>query len=105
MPPLSTQALVLLICNFVIFVLLFASILIPRSRDQPKQNDAKVARIILLFVIILPLMVLSIYALNCMIVGQCTGFAWSLSAIAILIAILYIIGFIMAILKKKKQRV
>lgn len=104
MPPLTTQALVLLVCNFVIFILLFANILIPKSRNQ-QNNDSKIARLLLLFIVVLPIMVLSIYSLNCMIVGQCTHLSWAVATVAILVCILYIIGFIMAILKKKKQRV
>lgn len=106
MMQLSNQALTILICNFVIFILLLANTFIPRK--NPSDAEKRMSRsgsFIVLFLLVLPFMLLSVYSVNCMIVGQCTTWTWILSAFVILIAFLYIVGFIQMIIIKKKERV
>lgn len=97
---LSYQAMTILVCNFVIFILLLANTFIPRK----DQTISKTSSFLVLFLLVLPFMILSVYSVNCMIVGQCTTWSWIISAFVIFIAVLYIIGFIQMILIKKKER-
>jgi hypothetical protein len=101
---LSNQAMTILVCNFIIFILLLANIFIPRN-DSSQKRMSKTGSFVVLFLLVLPFMILSVYSVNCMIVGQCTTWSWILSGLVIIAAILYIIGFIQMIIIKKKERV
>lgn len=106
MMQLSNQALTILICNFIIFILLLANTFIPRkSASDAEKRMTKTGSFIVLFLLVLPFMLLSVYSVNCMIVGQCTTWTWIISAFVIFVAFLYIIGFIQMIMIKKKERV
>lgn len=103
---LSNQALTILVCNFIIFVLLLANTFIPRkSPSDSEKRMSKSGSFIVLFFLVLPFMLLSVYSVNCMIVGQCTTWTWILSALVICVAFLYIVGFVQMIIIKKKERV
>jgi energy-converting hydrogenase Eha subunit A len=96
---LSYQAIVLMLCNFIIFMLMFINVFIPKKN---KDSPSKTAITLVLLFIILPVMALQVYSLNCMVTGECHAWSWILSAIAGIFTILYVIGFVAMIIKLKK---
>lgn len=91
---MSTQAIILTVCNVVILIALFLSLFVLK-RSVDSENESKVTTIMknvsamLMFVVI---MVIQIYSVNCMVYGNCIAWTWILTAFAILGTLAYI-GF------------
>lgn len=98
---LSHQAIVLIVCNFVVFMLMFINVFIPRKNVTNTPSKTAVSFVLLL--VILPIMILQIYSLNCMVTGECYAWSWTLSVIAAIFTIIYVIGFILTIVKLKQN--
>lgn len=92
---ISKQAIILMICNFIVFMLLLLNTFITKT-------PSRIYIIIVLFFIILPFMLLQIYSLNCMVTGECYAWSWIIAYIAIAFTVLYVIGFIVMIRKLKQ---
>lgn len=92
---ISKQAIILMICNFIVFMLLLLNTFITKTPNRT-------AIIVVLFLLILPFMLLQIYSLNCMVTGECYAWSWIIAYIAIAFTVLYVIGFIIMIRKIKK---
>jgi len=92
---ISKQAIILMVCNFIVLMLLLLNTLITKTPNR-------VAILIVLFLIILPFMLLQIYSLNCMVTGECYAWTWIIATIAVVFTILYVIGFIIMIRRLKK---
>jgi len=90
----SKQAIILMICNFIVFMLLLSNTFISKIPNRT-------AILLVLFLLILPFMLLQIYSLNCMVTGECYTWTWIIAAIAVVFTILYVIGFIIMIKKMK----
>lgn len=95
-PIISNQAIILSICNLIIFMLMFINVFISKQKS-------KIVVILGLIFIVIPIMIIQIYSLNCMVTGSCTVWSWTLSAIAIIFTLIYVIGFIIMIIKLKKN--
>jgi hypothetical protein len=95
-PIISNQAIILTVCNFIIFMLMFANIFIS------KQKSKTIVILGLIFIVI-PIMIIQIYSLNCMVTGSCVAWSWTLSIIAIVLTLVYVIGFIAMIMKLKRN--
>lgn len=93
---ISKQAIILMICNFIVFMLLLFNTFITKGSNRN-------AIIIVLFLMILPFMILQIYSLNCMVTGECYVWSWIIAYISIAFTVLYVIGFIIMIRKLKQS--
>lgn len=92
---ISKQAIILMICNFIVFMLLLLNTFITKT---PNRTGI----IVVLFLLILPFMLLQIYSLNCMVTGECYAWSWIIAYIAIAFTVLYVIGFVVMIQRLKK---
>lgn len=98
---LSPQAIVLIICNAIILMLMLINVFIPRKDSQKLGNKGLMFLVIILFII--PIMLIQIYSLNCMVTGSCTKWSWTLSIIAVIFTVVYVIGFVTAIIRLKRN--
>jgi uncharacterized membrane protein len=80
----------------VVFVI---NILIP-STTSTYEKAIVLATVV---VVIIPLIILKIYMVQCMIYGNCYALTWVISGIAALFCLSYVTMFIMKIIKKKKD--
>ena len=96
---LQTQSIVLLVCNLIIFVLVGANVLINKKENAPSW----LLTLILLVMIVLPIMIVQVYSLDCMFTGDCRAWSWTLATAAIVVTLIYIVGFISMIIKLKKS--
>lgn len=87
---LSQQAIILGICNLVIFVAVVISMFVLK-KDADKGAGAvgkggkvvAVLKNVAALVLFLVIMVLQIYSLNCMVYGDCVAWSWILTALAV----------------------
>jgi hypothetical protein len=93
MPKLSSPAYVTLIASLILAIV----ILLPTNIKvyDPETNDTVLVsydlkkRIVMLLFLLLP-MVIHVYSINCLVVGNCNLFAWIVS----MLVVLWIISFI-----------
>lgn len=95
---LSKQGLVLLVCNMIVFIMIVANIFVSKKSNW-------VMSLFLLCVLIIPIMAIQVYSLNCMVTGDCRLWSWTLVAFVIVFTLLYIIGFLSMIVKMKQDPV
>lgn len=90
----SSQAVVLSICNIIIFIALILSMFVlKRSSADPTESRLKtILKNVAALIMFLIIMVMQVYSLNCMIYGDCAAWAWVLTAFAIFGTLTYI-GF------------
>lgn len=101
---ISTQAIVLTICNLIILVALIISMfIIKRTNDNEQKVGAimKNMSALLGFIII---MGLQIYSLNCMVYGDCHLWSWILVGFGILGTLSYLGVFAYIAYTLKKQQ-
>jgi hypothetical protein len=99
---LSTQAIVLAICNTVILVAVILSMfVIKKNTDEGNKVYATIKNIfaLLMFIII---MMMQIYSLNCMVYGDCRMWAWVLAIFAVVGTLSYIGFFAYIVFTMKK---
>ena len=93
---LPKQTLVLLVCNIVIFILIVSNMFLGKNKNW-------FLSIVLLIALIVPIMLMQLYSVNCMVTGDCNSWSWFLVAVAVLCTLVYIIGFINSIINLKKN--
>jgi uncharacterized membrane protein YdjX (TVP38/TMEM64 family) len=59
--------------------------------------------VLAIFFIILPMVFVHLYAVNCMLEGNCNGFVWVLVGLSVLFTILYVVSFVIKMVKQKRQ--
>lgn len=103
---LSTQALILAICNVLVFIALTLSLFV--LKKESTQNATKSDRVLtilknitalLMFAVI---MALQVYSLNCMIYGDCQLWAWIITIFAGLGTLSYLGFFVYLVATFKK---
>lgn len=88
----SQQAIILGICNFVIFVAVVVSMFVLK-KDADTNQGGKVVPIlknIAALVLFLVIMVMQIYSMNCMVYGECVSWAWIITAFAVFGTLAYL---------------
>lgn len=93
---LEKQALVVLMCNIIIFMLLIVNVIINTD------IQAKILSIVFIIIVIIPLTIIQTYSINCMMTGNCNVFSWTLALLLVLCTIFYIIYLINNIRKEKR---
>lgn len=89
----SQQAFILTICNIVILVAVILSMFVIKKSHTADPNKVKTIlkniSVLMMFIVI---MVLQVYSLNCMVLGNCQIWSWILTAFAVFGTLGYI-GF------------
>jgi hypothetical protein len=100
---ISTQAVVLAICNALILLAVILSMfVIKKNTDEGDKGSALIKNVVaLLFFFVF--MALQVYSLNCMIYGDCRIWAWILVGFAVLGTVLYMAAFLYIVFIKKKE--
>ena len=95
---ITAQAIVISIAFIVVLIVFALNILVS------KQSSSKDKLMVFLFIIsvIIPLMVLKVCVVQCMINGDCQKLAWFISGVAVIIAMMYLVTFVLKIAIKKK---
>ncbi len=96
---LTNQALLISIAFIIIAIVFIMNVILP---SKSTKSD-KMILLTILFVVIIPLMFLKVYMVQCMIHGNCTLLTWILAYIAIILAFVYLLFFIRKMLKKKEE--
>ena len=63
---------------------------------------AKIGISVIVLIVLIPIVFMQVYSLNCMVSGDCKMWSWTLASVAVLITQVYIIGFISMIIRMKK---
>lgn len=87
----SQQAIILTICNFVIFVAVVLSMFVlKKSTDTEPMTIVPILKNVAALVGFVIVMALQVYSLNCMIYGDCHAWAWVLTAMAVVGTLAYL---------------
>lgn len=96
---LAYQSLVLMVAFIIILVIFTMNIMIP-SKGTPVE---KLILLATMFAVVLPIMFIKIYSVQCMIDGNCNTFTWIIASAAILLALIYLGLFLKKMIDKKKE--
>lgn len=96
---LAHQSLVLMVAFMIILVIFTMNILIP-SKGSPFE---KLILLATMFAVVLPIMFIKVYSVQCMIYGNCNTFSWIIAGAAMLLALLYLGLFLKKMIDKKKE--
>ena len=92
LPPLTPQAIVLLVANlvFLIAVVFSISSVLRTMKTHGFDVTYDVSRVVSALLSYLIVMGLQVYSLNCMVVGDCRVWTWILAGLAVLGTLLYL---------------
>lgn len=96
---LAHQSLVLMVAFLVILVIFTMNIMIP-SKGTPIE---KLILLATMFAVVLPIMFIKIYSVQCMINGNCNTFTWIIASAAMLLALVYLGLFLKKMMDKKRD--
>mgnify|MGYP006275842617 CR=1 FL=1 len=99
MNALTHQSLVLAVAFIIMIIVFIMNVLLP---SKGSKYD-KFIVIAIALVVILPLMIIKVYAMQCMIYGNCMAFTWMIAAAAMVLALTYLGMFIHTMIKKKQE--
>ena len=102
---IRNQTVIIGICSIIIFLILISNLLVPSLKEEKKSifDKSIIITLLIFFFIILPLILVKLYAVNCMLEGNCDGFVWFLVLISILITLFYIFLFVKKIYQLKQK--
>lgn len=98
---LSTQAWLLAICNFVIFVSVVISVFLIKDDGEQGKKGTALFKTVIALLSFLFVMALQVYSLNCMVFGNCLLWSWIVSVFAAIGCIAYICVFVYVVVLKK----
>lgn len=101
---IRTQTIIIGICIIITLLLAISNLFIP-TNNQDKQSiftRTKFYLLLVMLLVIFPLAIVHLYAVNCMLEGNCELFTWIIAALVIISTILYTGGFIYRLVKLKK---
>jgi cytochrome bd-type quinol oxidase subunit 2 len=100
---LSQQALILSICNVVIFIALIISVfIIKKTTDKKEESKYKIVlKNIAALIFFLIIMIMQVYSVNCMVYGECGSWAWIITIFTVLGTLAYLGLFIYILIKSK----
>lgn len=96
---LAYQSLVLMIAFMIMLVIFVMNIMIP-SKGTPVE---KLILLATMFAVVLPIMFLKVYSVQCMINGNCNKYTWIIASAAMLLALVYLALFLKKMMDKKKE--
>ena len=99
---LTPQSLAIGIAFIIITIVFILNTVIIRDLKTPSTYE-NLIMLALLFVVIVPIIFMQVYVTQCMIHGGCNYFATAIAIMSLLLAIIYLIMFIIKMYKKKKE--
>lgn len=96
---LAYQSLVLAVAFLIILVIFTMNIMIP-SKGTPVE---KLILLATMFAVVLPIMFIKVYSVQCMIDGNCNTYTWIIASLAMFLAIIYLGVFLKKMVDKKKE--
>ena len=101
---IRSQTIVMGACFIIIIAIMILNVFLPTKESSKTLFDKSnfIILLVILFVL-LPISLVKLYAVNCMLEGNCNLFVYILEFMLIAITLGYVIMFIMKILKHKKQ--
>lgn len=93
------------ICSVIVFLILAANVILPSDKDDPSIfNKTKIGILLTLVFMVLPLIFVKLYAVNCMLEGNCDTLVWILVAISTICTLVYVIAFVLKVIKFKRNQ-
>lgn len=99
---IRNQTIAIGICSLIILCIMIINTF-TQSKDKSVFDKANIVVIGVIFVVILPLTLVKLYAVNCMLEGNCDLLVNILVGAAIVITLIYLIMFISKVIKQKKK--
>jgi quinol-cytochrome oxidoreductase complex cytochrome b subunit len=102
---IRTQTIIIGICIIITLLLSISNLFIPKANSEKTNSMFTKAKFFMLLIILLfvfPLALLQLYAVNCMLEGNCVIFTWILVIIILFYTLFYIGSFIYNLVKLRK---
>lgn len=99
---MSTQAWLLAICNFVIFISVILSLFLIKDDNEQGKKGSAIFKTIIALGSFLCVMALQVYSLNCMVVGDCILWSWIVAIFATIGCIAYVCLFVYVVVVLKR---
>jgi len=97
------QTIIIGICVIITILLSISNLFIPVNKeDKTFFTKAKFYLLLVIILVVFPLALVHLYAVNCMLEGNCVIFTWVIVAITLILTIAYIVSFIYGLIKIKK---
>lgn len=98
---IRTQTIIIGICIIITLLLAISNLFIPQDKESI-FTKTKFYLLLIMLLVIFPLAIVHLYAVNCMLEGNCELFTWIIVALVIISTIVYVGGFIYRLVKLKK---
>lgn len=108
---MRSQVSILAICAIIVMVILIINVFTPQSKQESTINSTsvfdKTKGMILVGIIcvFLPFVIIHLYAVNCMLEGECDKFVNVIVGVGIVLTIFYVIAYLVKIWKLKHKKV
>ncbi len=98
---IRSQTIVMGICFTIIILIMIINVFIPKKNGDSIFDKSKFIILLVVIFFLLPISLVKLYAVNCMLEGNCNMFVYILEVVLIIITFVYVIMFIMKIYKRK----
>lgn len=104
---IRNQTIIIGICSFIIVLLMIVNTFLPSNKETRQKvfNATKFYVILAILFIIIPIVLVHLYAVNCMLEGNCNTFVWVLVGLSVFFTLLYLVMFVIKALRHKKAEV
>ena len=100
---IRTQTLVIGFCAVIVIIIMLINAFIPTKKTNTSLFDKSTVLVVLaIIVFMLPMTVVKLYAVNCMLEGNCNVLVNVLVGLAVLMTSCYVFLFIFKIVKQRK---
>ncbi len=100
---IRNETIVIGICFVIVLLIMILNVFMPAKTANKSLFDKSNLIILLVIIFLLfPLSLVKLYAVNCMLEGNCDLFVYILEGIVIFITFIYLILFIMKLMKQKR---
>lgn len=104
---IRTQTIIIGICIIITLLLAISNLFIPTPGLPSDANQiftkAKFFMLLILLLFVFPFALLQLYAVNCMLEGNCVIFTWIIVAFTLIYTVFYIGSFIYNLVNLKKN--
>lgn len=103
---IRTQTMIIGFCSLVVIIVMLTNAFIPSNKSITTLFDKSTVYVILFIVFfVLPFTLIKLYAVNCMLEGNCDVFVNILVGIAIAVTVSYVVMFLVKVIKQKRRAV
>lgn len=93
------------ICFIIILIIMILNVFLPTKTPKSMFDKSNLLIILVIVFFLFPISLVKLYAVNCMLEGNCNLFVYILQGILIFITLIYIILFFMKLVKQRKALV